>query len=71
MHESDTYQMILDEGAERQAKKLILLQGEAQLGAPDESVKARLNAVTDLERLERMARKAPKAASWEEILDTP
>ena len=71
MHESDTYLMILEEGQEKQAKKMILRQGEARLGAPDESVKARLNSVTDLERLERMGIKLLKAASWQEILDTP
>src|SRR5437763_133040 len=54
MHESDTYLMILEEGQEKALKKTILRQGEAQVGAPDESVKARLNAITDLERLERM-----------------
>ncbi|MBI1913502.1 MAG: hypothetical protein HYS12_01920 [Planctomycetes bacterium] len=47
---------------------MILPLGEDLLGAPDESVKARLNSVTDLER---MVLKAPKAASWQEILDTP
>ena len=71
MHESDTYQMILDEGAERQAKKMILLLGEDRFGTPDESIKAQLNAVTDLERLERMGLKTRTAASWREILDTP
>ena len=71
MHESDTYLMILDEGAEKALKKTILRLGDAQVGAPDKSVKARLNAITDLERLKRMLRKTPKTASWQEILDTP
>src|SRR5207247_9184502 len=37
MHESDTYLMILDEGAEKALKKMILLNGEDQVGAPDEA----------------------------------
>jgi hypothetical protein len=30
-----------------------------------------LNNITDLNRLERMVRRTAKAASWQEILDTP
>src|SRR5438552_2738463 len=71
MQESDTYLMILDEGKEKQAKKDILLVGEEQLGPPGESVKVHLEGITDLERLDRMIRRAVKAASWQEILDTP
>jgi hypothetical protein len=71
MQESDTYLMILDEGKEKQAKKAILLVGEERLGPPDESINVRLEGITDLERLDRMIRRAVKAASWQEILDTP
>ncbi|MBI1918644.1 MAG: hypothetical protein HYS12_28455 [Planctomycetes bacterium] len=71
MQESDTYLMILDEGAAKTLKEMILLQGEDQVSAPDEAVKARLNGITDLDRLKRMLSKTPKAASWQEILDTP
>src|SRR5205807_183142 len=56
MHESDTYLAILDEGEERFAREVILLQGEDRVGPPEESVRARLNTSTDLERLKRMVR---------------
>ena len=71
MEESDTYLMILDQGEERGLRKVILLQGEDQFGPPNASVKAELQNITDLDRLNRMARRTPKAASWQEILDTP
>ena len=71
MHESDTYLAILDEGQEKALREVILVQGEDRFGTPDESVKTRLNSITDLNRLKRMARQTPKAASWEGILDTP
>jgi hypothetical protein len=71
MHESDTYLAILDEGQERRARKDILLVGQKRLGAPSESVRAQLDAVTGLERLDRMLLQAVAATSWEEILDTP
>ena len=71
MHESDTCLAILDEGQEKGIRAVILVQGEDRFGPPDESVKANLNNITDLNRLERIARKTPKAASWQELLDTP
>ncbi len=71
MQDSDTYLAILDEGQEKHAKKTVLLLGEKKLGAPDESVKARLAGITDLERLDRMILQAVTAASWKEILETP
>jgi hypothetical protein len=71
MEESDTYLMILGQGQEKRARKDILLVGEKRLGAPDESVKTRLDAITDLDRLDRMLLGAVTSASWQEILDTP
>ena len=71
MHESDTYLMILEEGEEKATRELILLQGEDRFGPPDESVKAALTDVSDLNRLKRMARQTPKATSWQALLQTP
>jgi hypothetical protein len=71
MQESDTYLMILDEGQEKCARDAIVIVGEERFGPPDESFKAQLQAVTDLARLKRMVRRAVKAASRQEILDTP
>jgi hypothetical protein len=71
MQESDTYLMILDEGQEKCVREIILIQSEDRFGPLEESVKARLNKITDLDRLKRIARQTPKAASWQELLDTP
>ncbi|MCI0460444.1 MAG: hypothetical protein L0Z62_26115 [Gemmataceae bacterium] len=71
MHESDTYLAILDEGQEKGIREIILLQGEDRFGPPEEAVKAQLRNITDLDRLRRLARQTPKAASWQEILDAP
>lgn len=74
MQESDTYLMILEEGEEKgqekRAKRDILLVGEERLGLADDSFKAELESVSDLERLDRMVRRAVKATTWREILDT-
>ena len=71
MQESDTYLMIVDEGRVKQVQKDILILGEDRFGTPDESVKTRLEGISDLERLDRLFHRAFKAASWDEILDTP
>jgi hypothetical protein len=71
MHESDTYLAILEEGQEKCARDNILIVGEERLGVPEASVKAQVNNVTGLGRLKRMLRRAVKATSWQEILDTP
>jgi hypothetical protein len=71
MEESDTYLMIIDQGKEKEAKRAILLFGEERLGSADESIKSKLDNVSDLERLERMIRRAAKATTWREILETP
>jgi hypothetical protein len=70
MHESDTYLAILDEGQEKFARRAILLVGQDSCGPPEEGVKPQLTTITDLDRLERMLRRAAKAANWQEILDT-
>jgi hypothetical protein len=71
MQESDTYLMILDEGQEKAIREAILVVGEERLGPCDETVRSHLANVTGLDRLKRMHRRAVKAASWQEILDTP
>jgi hypothetical protein len=71
MHESDTYLMILEEGEAKATKENILVLGEERLGSPPKSVRAQVNAVTDLPRLKRMVRRTAKAANWQEIVDTP
>jgi hypothetical protein len=71
MQDSDTYLAILDEGQEKHARKAILIVGEERFGPSDVSVRGRLEGITDLEHLDRMLRRAAKAASWQEVLDTP
>jgi hypothetical protein len=75
MQESDTYLMILEEGQEKGqekfAREAILVVGEERFGPPDEAVCVQLANITDLQRLKRMLRRAVKAASWQEILETP
>ena len=71
MQESDTYLAIIDEGQEKHAKKMLLRLGTKRFGPADDTVQARLNAITDLERLDRQVERLLEASSWEDLLDTP
>jgi hypothetical protein len=71
MSSSDTYNMIFEEGQIRQAKKNIRSLGQQRFGPADDTVMARLDAITDLERLKRIMVRSLKAANWQELLDTP
>jgi hypothetical protein len=71
MRDSDTYLAILDEGREEQAKKYILRLAQKRFGPADEAIKARLNGITDLERLDRLHDRLLDATNWEDLLDTP
>jgi len=71
MHESDTYLAILDEGALKQARKMVLQLGQEVLGPPSQDMLTALNGIEDLERLERLNRSCAKARSWPELLQVP
>lgn len=70
LEESDTYQMILEQGEARARRDGILLVGEAMFGTAVDSVREQVGMVTDLERLKRMIRRAAKASTWAEIVET-
>jgi len=71
MIDDPTYQNWLDEAHLTCARKWVLIIGEDSLRSSSDSVKDRVNSIMYLDRLERMAPAAEKAASWQEILDTP
>jgi hypothetical protein len=70
MKDSDTYQAILAEGEEIRAKKDILQLAQQRFGAADEATLARLNGITDLERLSRLHGRILDATRWQDLLDT-
>jgi hypothetical protein len=71
MHESDTYQAILDEGEVRGLHRMLLRQGRKRFGDPDPATQAALTAITDLDRLQRMAERLLDVAAWQDLLQTP
>jgi hypothetical protein len=70
----DTWRAIFDEGGwEDTTRKLILLVGQDRFGPADESVRVRLEAISDPEHLERicLAVLHSSTSNWQDLLDTP
>ena len=81
MRESTTYQAILKEGREEgrqegrvsEAQRLLLIQGEIRFGAADEAIRAAVEAIRELDRLERLGRRVvdTNIHDWDAVLSTP
>ena len=74
MRESTTYQGILDEGREegalREARKILLRLGRRKFGPPEPAVEATVQAIADLDRLERMSDQMFDVTTWNDLLAT-
>jgi len=78
IEQSTTYQEILkigeakgdQQGSLRASRKMLLLQGRKRFGSPGEEVTAAIEAIEDLQRLERLGVALLDAPSWEELLQT-
>jgi hypothetical protein len=71
MEESTTYQLIMRQGAARYARSVISRQGRKRFGPPDTAAEAAVQAVEDLDRLDRMIERLPEATGWPDLLETP
>jgi hypothetical protein len=83
MKESSTYQAILEEGRSEgiergrsegsvaEARRLLLLLGAARFGPPDERVRAAIEGMNSIERLEPLTIRVLDAAGWDELLAAP
>jgi predicted transposase YdaD len=72
MHESSTYQAILEEGEAvgevRYARRVVLRLGAQRFGPPDAATTAMIEAVDDLDSLEAMIGGLLAANSWQDVL---
>jgi predicted transposase YdaD len=79
MEESVTYQAIvrkglqqgLQQGRVEEARKMVLLMGEARFGPPTPRTLAVIEAIDELTKLEQLPVRLVQASSWEELLDLP
>src|SRR5262249_20538157 len=68
MEESATYRAIVRRGRAEGERRLLLLQGESKFGPPDAAIRAALEMITDLARLEELGVRLMSASSWQELL---
>jgi hypothetical protein len=71
VEDSTTYQYIIEQGALKALRRVVLRAGATKLGAPPETVKATIQRLEDLPRLERMFGRLITASSWDEVMTTP
>src|SRR5262249_52103329 len=79
MEESVTYQGILEKGEARgeakgevkEARRLVLLQGNKRFGPAPPEVTAALQAITDTDKLEQLGLRLLDVESWHELLGLP
>jgi hypothetical protein len=59
------------EGQTMTARRLLVSLGKNKFGSADSVIEAAVDAIADVDRLERMANRVLHASSWTEILATP
>jgi hypothetical protein len=70
--ESTTYQAILDEGRQEEARRILIRQGSKKFGGqPMPEQNTQLQAITDPARLEELLDRVDVVASWAELLAPP
>jgi hypothetical protein len=57
-----------EEGKAEGVRQMILLLGEDRLGPPDAEIESALSAISDVDRLQHMARRLLKAKTWTDLL---
>ena len=71
MRESVTYQAILAEGRADEARRMLRLVGRDKFGEPSAQAEAAIDALMDVDRLERLIIQVRHAASWHKLLGLP
>ena len=68
MEESSTYQLIIERGEVKGLVRLLLRQGRKKFGEPDSATLARVERLTDIDRLDILTTRLLEVTSWEELL---
>jgi hypothetical protein len=71
VEESTTYQWIMRKGEVRHARKTLLAQGRVKFGEPDAATMARVEALTDLDQMDRLIERLMLVNSWQELFESP
>ena len=59
------------EGAVEEAKKTLLRQGQKKLGPSSDTLEARINALSNLDRLNDLLDRILDVSTWDELLPPP
>ena len=70
-HETTAFDYYAEQGAIKEAQRLLLRLGKKRLEQPDDATLAQLKEIRDVDRLERMGEVMMTASSWKEVLTTP
>lgn len=70
LEDSTTYQGIMRRGALRGRQDTLLEQAQERFGPPAPQAEAAVRSVTDVPRLQRMARRVLHATGWDDLLAT-
>ena len=62
------FQEGLEEGRAGEARRIIMLQGRIRFGEAGAAVRSRLEAISDLERLELLGDRLLIVSSWDQLL---
>jgi hypothetical protein len=68
MEESATYQAIIAKGQAAGMREILLRQGTERFGRPGAEVRSAIDAVSDVEQLERLGVRLLHVSSWDELL---
>ena len=71
MEESTTYQAIIRKGRLAEARQILVDLGQEQFGPSDEATLRMLNAIEDVQKLEKLIKRVLKVGSWQELLPPP
>jgi len=74
--ESSYYHLLVEEGMKKgkiegkieEAQRLILRLGESRFGPPEEEVRAAIEAIQDVDRLEQLSERLLVRSSWAALL---
>ena len=69
-YQSSAYEMVLDMGQERTLHKTLLKLGKKKFGPASVEVEAAINALTELDRMDRMLDTLDYVSDWQAWLQT-
>lgn len=71
MYESDTYLAILDEGALKHARNMVLRLGQKKFGPASDDMVTAVKGIEDQEQLDRLQERILDVSSWQDLLRLP